>query len=149
MTTRYLNEALAAPEKRLVMSEFKPTVFVVDDDVSVREALQPLLQTVGWDVRAFESAEAFLACPPATGPSCLVLDVSLPKLNGLDLQAALADDRAENAHHLHHRLRRRADDRPGDEGRPRRSSLPSPLAMRRCWVRSRLRSSAAARGSST
>jgi FixJ family two-component response regulator len=95
MTTRYLNASLAAPEKRSVMSESRPTVFVVDDDVSVREALEPLLQTVGWEVRAFESAEAFLACPPATGPSCLVLDVSLPKLNGLDLQSALAGDRAE------------------------------------------------------
>jgi FixJ family two-component response regulator len=95
MTTRYLNEALAAPEKRSVMSESRPTVFVVDDDVSVREALEPLLQTIGWDVRAFGSAEDFLACPPATGPSCLVLDVSLPRLNGLDLQAAIAGDRAE------------------------------------------------------
>ena len=78
-----------------VMVELKPTVFVVDDDVSVRESLEGLVQTAGWEVRTFESAEAFLACPLAPGPSCLVLDVSLPELNGLDLQAAIAGDRAE------------------------------------------------------
>ena len=78
-----------------VMVELKPTVFVVDDDVSVRESLEGLVQTAGWEVRTFESAEAFLACPPTSGPSCLVLDVGLPELNGLDLQAAIAGDRAE------------------------------------------------------
>jgi len=78
-----------------VMLDLKPTVFVVDDDVSVRESLEGLVRTAGWEVRTFESAEGFLACPPATGPSCLVLDVGLPELNGLDLQAAIADERAE------------------------------------------------------
>jgi FixJ family two-component response regulator len=77
------------------MVELKPTVFVVDDDVSVRESLEGLVRTAGWEVRSFESAEAFLACPTASGPSCLVLDVGLPELNGLDLQAAIAGDRAE------------------------------------------------------
>jgi FixJ family two-component response regulator len=77
------------------MPDLKPTVFVVDDDVSVREALEGLIQTTGWAVRTFESAEAFLACPPASGPNCLVLDVSLPDLSGLDLQARIAGDRAE------------------------------------------------------
>src|SRR5580698_9389053 len=80
---------------RSLMSQPRPTVFVVDDDVSVREALEPLLQLAGWDARLFESAEAFLDYPPAAGPSCLVLDVSLPGLNGLDLQARIAGDRAE------------------------------------------------------
>jgi FixJ family two-component response regulator len=80
---------------RSVMSELKPTVFVVDDDVSVREALEGLIQTAGWEVRAFASAGAFLACPPASGPNCLVLDVSLPDLNGLDLQARVAGERSE------------------------------------------------------
>src|SRR5580698_2589439 len=80
---------------RSLMSQPRPTVFVVDDDVSVREALEPLLQLAGWDARLFESAEAFLDYPPAPGPSCLVLDVSLPDLNGLDLQARIAGDRAE------------------------------------------------------
>jgi FixJ family two-component response regulator len=77
------------------MLDLKPTVFVVDDDVSVRESLDGLVRTAGWEVRTFESAEAFLACPPASGPSCLVLDVGLPALNGLDLQARIAGGRAE------------------------------------------------------
>jgi FixJ family two-component response regulator len=77
------------------MSELKPTVFVVDDDVSVREALEGLIQAAGWEARAFASANAFLACPPASGPNCLVLDVSLPDLNGLDLQARMAAERSD------------------------------------------------------
>ena len=71
------------------------TVFVVDDDVSVREALEALIASAGWDAVCFESAAAFLAYPTASGPSCLVLDVSLPDINGLDLQARIAGDRAE------------------------------------------------------
>jgi FixJ family two-component response regulator len=77
------------------MSESTPMVLVVDDDVSVRESLEALLEVSGWQVRAFASAEAFLASSPAGGPSCLVLDVSLPDLSGLDLQALVARDRAE------------------------------------------------------
>jgi len=77
------------------MSEARPTVLVVDDDVSVRESLEALIGTAGWEVRSFESAEAFLARPLAPGPSCLVLDVGLPDLNGLDLQALVARDHAE------------------------------------------------------
>jgi FixJ family two-component response regulator len=80
---------------RSIMPELKPIVFVVDDDVSVREALEGLIGTAGWNVQAFASAEAFLACPPASGPNCLVLDVSLPDLNGLDLQARVAGDRSD------------------------------------------------------
>ena len=75
------------------MPGLKPKVFVVDDDVSVREALEGLIQTAGWDVQTFDSAEAFLACPPLNGPNCLVLDVSLPDLDGLDLQSRIAGDR--------------------------------------------------------
>ena len=67
-----------------------PIVFVVDDDVSVRESLEALLQLEGWQVETFASAEAFLSRPRAFAPSCLVLDVSLPDLNGLDLQKRLA-----------------------------------------------------------
>jgi FixJ family two-component response regulator len=78
-----------------IMPDLKPTVFVVDDDVSVRESLEGLIRTAGWDARTFESAEAFLAFPSASGPSCLVLDVSLPDLNGLDLQARISGDRTE------------------------------------------------------
>jgi FixJ family two-component response regulator len=77
------------------MPDLKPTVFVVDDDVSVRESVEGLIRTAGWEARTFDSAEAFLAFPSPPGPSCLVLDVSLPDLNGLDLQARIARDRTE------------------------------------------------------
>jgi FixJ family two-component response regulator len=68
-----------------------PVVFIVDDDVSVREALAPLVRWAGWRAEAFDSARAFLARPPADAPSCLVLDVRLPDVDGLELQARLAD----------------------------------------------------------
>jgi FixJ family two-component response regulator len=70
-------------------------VFVVDDDVSVRESLEALITVAGWEPRTFGSAQAFLDCPPAFGPNCLVLDVGLPDLNGLDLQSRIGRDRAE------------------------------------------------------
>jgi len=72
-----------------------PIVFVVDDDVSVRESLELLIQSAGWQPETFESASAFLARPPAQVPSCLVLDVSLPDLNGLELQQRIAGDRVD------------------------------------------------------
>ena len=72
-----------------------PTVFVVDDDAFVREALETMIQVAGWRASTFASADAFLACPPATGPNCLVLDVNLPGLSGLDLQTFLAGDRGD------------------------------------------------------
>jgi FixJ family two-component response regulator len=71
------------------------TVLVVDDDISIRESLEALIQVCGWEARTFASATAFLESRPPPGPSCLVLDVSLPDLNGLDLQARIADERAE------------------------------------------------------
>jgi len=75
--------------------EPKPIVFVVDDDAFIREALETLIEAAGWTPRAFASADTFLACPPAMGPSCLVLDVELPGLNGLDLQALIGRDRGD------------------------------------------------------
>lgn len=73
----------------------RPIVFIVDDDVSVRESLEALIERAGWEPEAFPSAEAFLARPRVQVPSCLVLDVSLPDLNGLDLQTRVAADRIE------------------------------------------------------
>jgi FixJ family two-component response regulator len=70
-----------------------PIVFVVDDDVSVRESLEALIHLEGWQAETFASAETFLSRPRVSVPSCLVLDVSLPDLNGLDLQKRLADRR--------------------------------------------------------
>ncbi len=72
-----------------------PIVFVVDDDVSVRESLELMIRHAGWQPHTFESAQAFLAHPRPLVPSCLVLDVSLPDLNGLDVQKRLAGDRAD------------------------------------------------------
>ena len=66
-----------------------PIVFVVDDDVSVREALEALIGSEGFETETFASAEAFLARPRVFTPNCLVLDVTLPDLNGLDLQKRL------------------------------------------------------------
>jgi FixJ family two-component response regulator len=66
-------------------------VFVVDDDVSVRESLELLIRAAGWQPETFASAHEFLARAPSDVPSCLVLDVSLPDLNGLDLQRRIRD----------------------------------------------------------
>lgn len=77
--------------KRSSASQVTPIVFVVDDDISVREALEGLISYVGWKVETFSSAEAFLARPRVLAPSCLILDLSLPDLNGLALQERLAD----------------------------------------------------------
>jgi FixJ family two-component response regulator len=65
-------------------------VFVVEDDSSVREALAGLIRSAGWNVEVYVSAHEFLARPRADGPSCLVLDVGLPGLSGLDLQSRMA-----------------------------------------------------------
>lgn len=73
------------------MSNGKPTVFVVDDDVSVRESLQLLIESVGWQPETFGSGHEFLSRPREPGPSCLVLDLLLPDFNGLDVQKLVAD----------------------------------------------------------
>ena len=74
-----------------VISCDTPVVFVVDDDVSVRESLELLILSAGWQPETFESAEEFLERSRIDGPSCLVLDVTLPNLNGLDLQKRITD----------------------------------------------------------
>ena len=73
------------------MPPSSPVVFVVDDDVSVRESLELLIRWAGWKPEVFASARAFLSRPRVVVPNCLVLDVSLPDLNGLDLQELVAD----------------------------------------------------------
>ncbi len=72
-----------------------PVVFVVDDDVSVRESLELLMSAMGWQCETFVCARDFLARPRLRVPSCLVLDVSLPDLNGLDLQKRIVADRMD------------------------------------------------------
>lgn len=73
----------------------KPIVFVVDDDISVRESLELLISFAGWHPETFASAEEFLARPRVLTPTCLVLDISLPDLNGLELQKLIAADRTD------------------------------------------------------
>ncbi len=77
------------------MSHATPIVFVVDDDVSVRESLELLIRCEGWQPETFASAQEFLARPRVLVPSCLVLDVSLPGLNGLELQKRVAVERTD------------------------------------------------------
>ena len=74
-----------------LISRDTPVIFVVDDDVSVRESLELLILSAGWQPETFESAEEFLERSRIDGPSCLVLDVTLPNLNGLDLQKRIVD----------------------------------------------------------
>lgn len=77
------------------MSQSTPIVFVVDDDVSMRELLELLIRNEGRQPETFESAEEFLCHERVLAPSCLVLDIALPGLNGLDLQKRLAADRKD------------------------------------------------------
>jgi FixJ family two-component response regulator len=72
-----------------------PTVFVLDGDVSVRESLELLISFAGWRAETFASGQEFLARPRVMAPSCLVLDVSLPDVNGLEVQERVAADRFE------------------------------------------------------
>jgi FixJ family two-component response regulator len=81
--------------RSLPVSHVTPIEFVVDDDVSVRDSLELLIRCAGWQPATFASAAALLARPCVGVPNCLVLDVSLPDLNGLDLQTQIARDRLE------------------------------------------------------
>ena len=86
---------IAGPYFRTSRAVCTPIVFVVDGDVSVRASLEWLIQTSGWRVETFASGQEFLARPPASVPSCLVLDVAPPDFTGLDLQKRMAVDRSD------------------------------------------------------
>src|SRR6202041_2792132 len=87
---------LTDPQPRpSAVSNVTPIVFIVDDDVSVRESLEVLIRTGGWGAECFASGRDFLARPRVETPSCLILDVNLPDLNGLDLQKQLAGERLD------------------------------------------------------
>jgi FixJ family two-component response regulator len=77
------------------MSHATRVVFVVDDDVSVCRSLELLIGSAGWKAQTFASAQEFLSSPRVLAPSCLVLDVSLPDLNGLELQKRIAGNRSD------------------------------------------------------
>ena len=80
---------------RLERADPPPTVFIVDDDISVRESLELLIRHAGWQPETFESAQEFLSLPRVLAPSCLVLDVRLPGLNGLDVQKRVSAERPD------------------------------------------------------
>jgi FixJ family two-component response regulator len=82
---------VAARIEVVTMPEVTAVVFVVDDDISVRESLELLIKSAGWQPETFASAQDFLARPRVSRPCCLVLDVTLPGLNGLELQQQLAE----------------------------------------------------------
>ena len=85
-----------ADGRSLALSRVKvssPMIFIVDDDISVRESVESLLRHEGFAVESFVSANSFLEHPMAQGPSCLLLDITLPGLTGLELQKSLAVDR--------------------------------------------------------
>jgi FixJ family two-component response regulator len=82
-------------ERAFFVPKTSPIVFVVDDDISVRESLKFLIQEEGWHAETFTSAEEFLNRPREFVPSCLVLDISMPGLNGLELQRRLAVERPD------------------------------------------------------
>ena len=89
------SNALRTASRPFPMISATPIVFVVDDDPSVREALESLIVQAGWRAQVFESAQDFLGFPRAAVPNCLVLDVTLPGLNGLELQSLIAGDRID------------------------------------------------------
>jgi FixJ family two-component response regulator len=89
------SEVMTPVQSRISTAQPEATVFVIDDDVSVRESVEALIRLAGWQVVTFESAQAFLDQARSPGPGCLVLDVSLPDLSGLELQERLASDEIE------------------------------------------------------
>jgi FixJ family two-component response regulator len=91
----YMTIGLGHDARTSPMPDVTPMVFVVDDDVSVRESFEALIRFAGWRVETFASAGEFLSRPRSPGPSCLVLDMSLPDLNGLDVQKRVATDRTD------------------------------------------------------
>jgi FixJ family two-component response regulator len=86
---------ICCEESSPIMTNTLPIVFVVDDDISMRESLEALIQDEGWHVETFMSAEEFLNRPHEFVPRCLVLDISMPGLNGLELQKRLAVERPD------------------------------------------------------
>jgi FixJ family two-component response regulator len=83
-------QQFSQPRFHIAEPQVIPTVFIVDDDVSVRESLEALIRRAGWHPITFPSAREFLSHPHVIGPSCLILDVGLPDISGLDLQEQMS-----------------------------------------------------------
>lgn len=86
-----LNQRIS-PQAAPPVPQMEPLVFIVDDDESARESLKRLIRSAGWRVEAFASGEEYLARQPAAIASCLILDIGLPDINGLDLQQRISED---------------------------------------------------------
>jgi FixJ family two-component response regulator len=89
---------MTAPDRVVGMGgdpDEMPVVFVVDDDISVRESLELLIRSAGWLPETSASAQGFLRCPRVSVANCLILDINLPDLNGLDVQRLVCAERAE------------------------------------------------------
>ena len=99
------------------MSDSGALVYVVDDDASAREGVAALIRSAGLTPKTFASAEEFLAAPRPKTPSCLVLDVSLPGVSGLDLQQELAKSNLSDPDRIPDRPRRHPDDRARAQSR--------------------------------
>jgi FixJ family two-component response regulator len=95
MHTMTIATADGRPSKTPRASAAAPIVFVVDDDISVRESLELLILAEGWKAETFASAQEFLARPRTMVPNCVIVDVTLPDLNGLDLQKRVAAERSD------------------------------------------------------
>ena len=107
----------AGSRRDRIMKDPDPIVFVVDDDASVREAMKKLIASVGLRVETFGSTREFLGGKRPEAPACLVLDVRLPDVSGLEFQRDLAQSQRPNPDHLYYRPRRRSHDRARHEGR--------------------------------
>ena len=127
-----LAEAIEHEMGRSTIPPAKSIVFVVDDDISVRESLELLIHAAGWHPELFASAQAFLDHPPASVPHCLVLDISLPGLNGLDLQKRVIAERPEMPIIFITGTRRRAENSSGDESR--RCRIPDKAIPMTCCL---------------
>jgi len=91
----FSTNALDCESRSSPTSRTTPTVFVVDDDASVRKSLELLIGSAGWQPQTFASAQEFLSSSRVLAPSCLVLDVTLPDINGLEVQQRIAIDRVD------------------------------------------------------
>ena len=134
------------PEARSDDEPAGSMVFVVDDDDAMRESLRSLIRSAGLNVEAFSSARAFLRQEVPAVPACLVLDVRMPGLSGLDLQNELADAKETDSDHFHHWSWQHSDDRPRYESGRARVFDEAVQRSRNCWMRfNRLLSSIAKR----
>src|SRR5580704_15939869 len=93
--TKPAGATTGADVRSSLMAHAVPIVFVVDDDISVRESLELLISNAGWQPELFETAQDFLSRQRVVVPNCLVLDVTLPGLNGIDLQKQVARERTD------------------------------------------------------